>query len=116
MAPVTAAALNSIATNSSPDPRNAVENSLSSWSPRRDRMTPMNHRKAIPAYGNEAHRDRHGSSAGSLRQPLARFVSAGHRPVEQDDGSRQEHGEHDARDRRRSRRPKLLDESTLGSH
>ena len=46
-----APARNSSATKSSPEPRNTVANSLSSRSPSRVRITPMNHRKAIPANG-----------------------------------------------------------------
>ena len=51
VAPATAAATNSMPTNSRPLPRNTVANRRSSRSPIRSRSTPMNHRKAIPANG-----------------------------------------------------------------
>jgi hypothetical protein len=49
-----APARNSSATNSRPEPRNTVANSLSSRSPSRVRITPMNQRNAIPANGMSA--------------------------------------------------------------
>jgi hypothetical protein len=51
--PDTAAAANSMATNSRPLPRNAVAKKRSSRSPIRDRTTPMNQRKAMPANGTK---------------------------------------------------------------
>jgi hypothetical protein len=49
--PPTAAATNSMATNSRPLPRNTVAKKRSSRSPIRSRSTPTNHRNAIPANG-----------------------------------------------------------------
>ena len=45
-------AQNSLATNSSPLPRNTVAKKRSSFSPMRSRTTPTNHSKAIPANGS----------------------------------------------------------------
>ena len=49
--PATAAATNSMPTNSRPLPRNTVAKKRSSCAPIRSLITPMNHRKAIPANG-----------------------------------------------------------------
>ena len=50
-APPTPAAMNNIATNSRPLPRNTVAKNRSSRSPIRFRTTAMNHRNAMPANG-----------------------------------------------------------------
>ena len=47
----TAAAAQYIATNRNPLPRNTEAKNWSSRAPMRDRMTPMNHRNAMPANG-----------------------------------------------------------------
>ena len=49
--PAKAAAANSMATNSSPLPRNTEAKNRSSRCPIRSRTTPMNHKKAMPAKG-----------------------------------------------------------------
>ena len=64
VAPATAAATNSMPTNSRPLPRNTVANRRSSRSPIRSRSTPMNHRKAIPANGM-----RFRATATAVRRP-----------------------------------------------
>jgi len=46
-----AAEANIMARKSRPLPKNTVEKNWSSMSPRRERTTPTNHRKAIPAKG-----------------------------------------------------------------
>ena len=51
--PDTAAATNSMATNSRPLPRNTLAKNRSSRSPTRSRTTPMNQRKAMPANGTK---------------------------------------------------------------
>ena len=69
-----------------------------------------------PGVRDEAHRDGDCPSAGpSVSHSLAPSPTRGS-PVEQHDGRRQEHGEHDSRDRCRPRSPQLPDESTLRGH
>ena len=104
--PATAAATNSMATNSRPLPRNTVAKNRSSCAPIRSLITPMNHRKAMPANGM-----RFSPIATavlfpeSVSQPPATAGLAGDGDPEQGERCDQEHGKDDAGDRGRPRRP-----------
>ena len=106
----TAPVQNSIATNSSPLPRNTVAKKRSSFSPMRSRTTPMNHRKAIPANGNRlrAIDDRAPAVESSMTQSPASVRALGDGEVDEDLRGAHQHGEHDAGDRRGPRRADRL--------
>ena len=69
--PARAAADNIMAMNSNPLPRNTVAKSRSSPSPIRSRTTPMNHRNAIAANGQQVQRHHDRLAAAAVSQPVA---------------------------------------------
>ena len=97
MAPTTAAATNSMPRNRRPLPRNTVAKKRSSRRPSWSRMTPMNHRKAIPAKGIRLSAS--ATSFGVGGEPCARRLRlGGDRAPEQSEARQGQQRKDDARD------------------
>ena len=97
MAPTTAAATNNMPRNRRPLPKNTVAKKRSSRRPSWSRMTPMNHRKAIPANGNQIERQRNLARVGG--EPRARRLRiGGDRAPEQSEARQGQQRKDDARD------------------
>ena len=106
--PAKAAATNSMATNSSPLPRNTEAKNRSSRCPIRSRTTPMNHKKAIPAKGTRFSAMTTARRARRICQPRAGGRGIGRcRDDDEDEGQAEQQREKDSRGGRgRARRAK----------